>query len=287
LTPYDYGQSLIYALKSGKINFAFTDLARAQSSTNMGSSPIQIPLTNLVYLGLNNTLGYTATSSFRKAIALCLDRSRIASDAFLSRATASSTPFNPNMYATAELENQLYADPDAANSILDALGYNERDDEGYRLHGVDRLTLSVLVNTENFYRTQTARVVKDNLAAIGVDCAITELSSKNFLAAVQSSEFEMYIGETRLYANNDLSEFFSSGGALSYGGVANSGMPYASLREGQIGYTYFCSTFFEQSPFIPLVFRNGVACFTETMSYNVKSSMSDPFFNIENWTYAQ
>ncbi len=289
LTAYDYDQSLIYTLKSGEIDFAYTDLSQAQSSTNMGSSPIQVPLTNLVYLGVNNSSGVTAVASFRKAIALCIDRSRIVSEAFLSRATAASTPFNPNMYAMKEIENQLYANGEEADAILDALGYTRRDEEGYRLYGNERLTLSVLVNTDNFYRTQAAHVVKENLAAVGIDCVITEHNAADYRSAVQASNFQLYIGETRLYANNDLSEFFTADGALSYGGTASGQVAssYRSMRQGEIGYNSFCNVFFDQSPFIPLVFRNGVSFFTQTMSYNVKSSMSDPFFNIEDWTYAQ
>ncbi len=289
LVSYDYTQSLVYTLKSGAIDFAFTDLAQAQSSTNMGSSPIQVPLTNLVFIGVNNTSGVTATASFRKALSLCLDRSQIVSDAFLSRATPSSTPFNPNMYATKELDNQLYADVEGAGSILDALGYTARDEQGYRLHGNNRLTLSVLVNTDDFYRTQTARVIKNNLAQVGIDCVIIERNPRDYLSAVQASDFQLYVGETRLFANNDLSPFFSGEGALSYGGASggSAAASYFSMRRGEIGYTYFCNAFFDQAPFIPLVFRNGVSFFTQTMSYNVKSSMSDPFFNIEDWTYAR
>ncbi len=289
LTAYDYGQSLIYTLKSGAIDYAFTDLAQAQSSTNMGSSPVQVPLTNLVYVGVNNTSGVTSAASFRKALSLCLDRSQIVSEAFLSRATPASTPFNPNMYATKELDNQLYADVAGANSILDALGYTARDEQGYRMYGNNRLTLSVLVNTDNFYRTQAARVIKENLSQVGIDCEINERNPDDYLLAVRASDFSLYIGETRLYANNDLSAFFTGDGALSYGGTANGSVAssYFSLRRGEMDYSYFNDVFFEQSPFIPLVFRNGVSFFTQTMSYNVKSSMSDPFFNIEDWTYAR
>lgn len=289
LAPFDYKQSLIYTLKSGAIDFAFTDLAQVQSSTNMGSSPIQVPLSNLVYLGVNNTSGVTATASFRKAISLCLDRSAIVSEAFLSRASAASAPFNPNMYATKDLEVQLAADSAAADAMLDALGYTQRDADGYRLHGAQRLTLTVLVNTDSFYRTQTARVVQQNLAAVGIDCVINELSPDDYRAAVTNGQFELYIGEVRLHANNDLSPFFTAGGALAYGGVSAdpAASAYYALRRGESGYQSFCSLFAEQSPFIPLVFRNGVSCFARTMAYNVKSSMSDPFFNIEDWSYAQ
>ncbi len=287
LTPYSYNDSLIHALKGGVIDFAFTDLVKAQSSTNMGSSPIQVPMTNLVFVGLNGSRGYTATASFRKAISLCIDRTDIVSQAFLSRASASSTPFNPNMYATAELANQLDADTQAANSILDALGYTTRDEEGYRLHGTQRVALNLLINTENFYRTQTAKLVKENLAAIGVDCVIVEKNSAAFLTAVQSGDFEMYIAETKLFANNDLSPFLQQGGALSFG-LATGGLfaQYTSVQAGQTGYDYFCTQFLEQSPFIPLVFRNGVSFFSRTMAYNVRSSASDIFFNIEDWRYA-
>ncbi len=288
LTPFAYGDSLIHSLKMGKINFAFSDLAQAQSSTNMGSNPVQIPLTNLVYLGVNNTRGYTQTASFRKALSLAINREKIAAEAFFSRATPASTPFNPSMYATKELPNRLAADTEGANSVLDALGYTERDADGYRLSGNARVTLNLLVNTENLYRTQTAQQIQRALKDVGIDCVITEQNFNSYTEQVTASNFDLYIGEVKLFANNDLSEFFRSEGSLTYGGTAGSGLyaSYTSLRAGQTSYEAFCSAFEEQSPFIPLLFRTGISGFTQTMSYNVRSSISDVFFNIEDWTYA-
>ncbi|SDO09354.1 ABC transporter substrate-binding protein [Acetanaerobacterium elongatum] len=288
LTPFNYGDSLINSLKMGKINFAFSDLSQAQSSTNMGSNPVQISLTNMVYLGINNTRGVTQTASFRKAISLAINREGLASEAFFSRAVPSAVPFNPSMYVTKELPNRVQADTEGANSILDTLGYTVRDDEGYRKNGNDRLTVNLLVNTENLYRTETAARIQQALKDVGIECTINEQNFERYTSLVQASDFDLYIGEVKLYANNDLSEFLKSEGALTYGGTANTDLyaAYTALRAGQTDYATFCSSFEEQSPFIPLVFRTGISGFTRTMSYNVKSSISDIFFNIEDWNYA-
>lgn len=288
LTPFTYGDSLINSLKMGKINFAFSDLSQAQSSTNMGSNPVQIPLTNMVYLGVNNTRGATQTASFRKAISLAINREGLASEAFFSRAIPSALPFNPSMYVTKELPNRIKADTEGANGILDALGYTGRDDEGYRKNGNGRLTVTLLVNTENLYRTKTASWIQQALKDIGIDCIINEQNFNQYTALVQASDFDLYIGEVKLYANNDLSEFLKSEGTLTYGGTANTELyaAYTALRAGESDYAAFCGTFEEQSPFIPLVFRTGISGFSRTMSYSVKSSISDIFFNIEDWNYA-
>ena len=46
-----------------------------------------------------------------------------------------------------------------------------------------------------------------------------ELSGSAYTNALKNKEFDIYLGQTKLSANMDLSAFFSSRGALSYGGV--------------------------------------------------------------------
>ena len=44
------------------------------------------------------------------------------------------------------------------------------------------------------------------------------------MAALQAGNYDAYLGEVRLTANFDLSEFFRTGGALSYGAVADASL---------------------------------------------------------------
>ena len=48
---------------------------------------------------------------------------------------------------------------------------------------------------------------------------VEELPWEEYLAALESGEFDLYFGEVRLTANWDLSDLVGTGGAMNYGGV--------------------------------------------------------------------
>ncbi len=82
-------------------------------------------------------------------------------------------------------------------------------------------TVVLLVNKDDSLRLRAARAVGEMLTAGGLVVQMKELDTSAYKKALQNKEYDLYLGQTKLSANMDLSPFFSSSGALNYGGINN------------------------------------------------------------------
>jgi len=85
-----------------------------------------------------------------------------------------------------------------------------------------------------------------------------ELNGQNYEYAIISREFDIYVGQTKLSPNMDLSAFFSTYGELSYGGV-NDRSAYALCLESLANYGNYYSlhqTVMDQGLLCPVLFRS-------------------------------
>ena len=84
----------------------------------------------------------------------------------------------------------------------------------------------LLVNADDSARLRAARYIADCLTEYGLPTATLECSGQNYEAVLRANNWDIYLGQTRLPPNMDLSEFFRVWGELSPGG-----MPTDSLLE--------------------------------------------------------
>lgn len=103
---------------------------------------------NMDYDGNPEIAEYTVGSrDFRKALSLAIERSEINETFFLGVGNeASLCPANASPYFPSDRWDEEFArfDLDEANTILDSIGLDQRDDEGYRLlPSGERLVLSI------------------------------------------------------------------------------------------------------------------------------------------------
>ena len=56
---------------------------------------------------------------------------------------------------------------------------------------------------------------------------------------------------------------------------------YEKYMKGEISVTEMLTSFSEETPFIPLVFRKGTVSYSKHFSKELISSISDPYYNIE------
>lgn len=78
-----------------------------------------------------------------------------------------------------------------------------------------------LVNKEDTLRLRVARAIVQMLEQSGLDVTILETTYKYCEDYLRYGEYDLYLGQTRLSPNMDLSPFFSATGSLSYGGMNN------------------------------------------------------------------
>lgn len=251
----------IYPFKANEISAYKQDLSDG-NYINLSSSTISEKMNNLVYVGVNSKWAGSITSQawVRKAINIGISRSSVVATSFLGQGTAVVTPFRNEFYKL-DKEKLYNASGDAkkAIEILEKNGYTSVNDEGKRTDGVDYLDIDILVCSENQYKVAVAKAVEKSLEDLGFDVTITQKkTSAEFLEALEKEEFCLYIGETQLTGNMDLTEFFDKKGSLNYGINPGFNAKYMAYRNGEISASEFVDVFYAHVPFIPLYYRKAV-----------------------------
>ena len=82
----------------------------------------------------------------------------------------------------------------------------------------------ILVNCDDSYRLRTARYLAKQLTELGLETGTLEYggsTNTTYQQVLQAGSFDLYLGQTKLSANYDLSQFFKGWGNLGWGGIAD------------------------------------------------------------------
>lgn len=268
-------ESIDNAINIGNISLAFRDLGR-DSSRKITSGKRLVNMNNLVYLGVNNKRGITANAEIRKAISLAIDREMLVKSPYNSYAQAATTVFNPQFeLATTDIFDRS-ADVNAAKQAI-------------AKSGVSSLSLSLIVNGDNTDRVTCAKLIKQQLEAVGFSVSVTTVDSfEKYEERIKNENFDLYLGETKITPDMSLNTFFSSSGATHYGINADkckSADQYEKYRNGEAELGTFLLTFSDEMPYIPLLYRKGMICYSKAMNGDMQGTYNDCFANIENWYF--
>ena len=189
----DY-KSLLYLLSNGEIDMAVTDLLPGDRS--LSGSAVFADENRLLFLGVNRA--DTVPRSLCEALACAIDRESILEDCYSGCGAVTLTPFNPRAAAFGSLESGLTYDSSALRDYLAQSGYTEKDEEGYLVRNGRRFSLKLLVNSDNASRLLAAKNIVRQLYEFGIETELTSLPYSRYVAALQSGDFDLYLGETRL-----------------------------------------------------------------------------------------
>lgn len=244
--------------------------------------------TNFTYLGINSNTKVLRESNVRRAIALLINRTELASVSFAGFGVAASTPFHPSFYG---LEGctlpPIKHDTKAAIGLLEEAGYDIVSEIGIRYAPEKgKLEITLLVNKDNSFKLAIARNIQQALAEADIRVILKEYSYSKYVSAVEAGAYDLYIGEGRLSNSFDLSVFFAEGGALGYGidAECESAKDYHSYENGDKTMQEFLDTFSDDLPFIPLAYRKGLTVRSEKIKTKNTTIVSDYYFNINEWT---
>ena len=79
----------------------------------------------------------------------------------------------------------------------------------------------LLVNADDSARLRAARYIAACLTEYGLPTGTLECTGQNYVAVLRANNWDIYLGQTRLPPNMDLSEFFRPWGELRPGGLEN------------------------------------------------------------------
>ena len=126
----------------------------------------------------------------RKAIELSIDRQSIVDDVFVGRARVPHTYLLPPQWAAAEDLPAGRPDRERARALLVEAGFS-KGDFGILQRGAERMTATIGVAAGSQARTDVARRVAGDLAAIGIAVDVRERAAAELLSEVRAGRFDL------------------------------------------------------------------------------------------------
>lgn len=276
--------TLIGSLSIGDISF-YASEQDSESTTSIANKTAYYKLNNLVFIGFNATGGGALSQPLlRQAVSAAVNRSLICEKAYFSRAYVASGLLNPAYPLSGGSVLPTTADTASAGELLTQAGYTTSTQNPY-LVGADgqALVLRLLCPAGSTGKTYTANLIKEQLAraGIGVEVTVAE-SDEAYLAALAAGNFDMYIGEIKLYNNMDMRPFFTTDGGANYGIAASDALlgAWAAFRQDSARAEEFEQAFADEMPFAPLAYRCGIFSYNRTLD-GVNPSLSDLFYEFD------
>lgn len=294
--------SVSHYVEVGATDFYYTDIADGQI-VRMSGQKTDINLNQLVYIGINHTYGQLGQRNMRYAISSALDREEICSLAYYNNATPANGFYPPYFKETAPVQTlKSSADMQITVENLEKIGYNSLNGQGYRVNSSGNSpSYTLLVNSENRSRVATANRIASQLETAGIKIKVIEKSLADYTAALQSGDFQLYLGEIRILANMDMSGLVMTGGSAAYGIVKpqpledgtvpadNIADSISALYSGNATVPDTAGVLITEMPVIPVCYRNGLLFSNNNIKLSsgekISASRSDIFLSAEDYVY--
>ena len=162
-----------------------------------------------LYLGCNIDSDIFSKPKVRAALTYAIDRNLLVEKYYRNFAHSATLPASPlSPYYSKSLASKYEYDPERFTQALS---------ESY-LTGA---TIRIIVNKSDTLRLRIAREIGKMMEACGLVVEMMETTGNDYYYYLNIREFDIYVGQTKLSTNMDLSAFFAPGGAMRYGGMTD------------------------------------------------------------------
>lgn len=162
-----------------------------------------------LYLAFNAKSKVFTTEALRSAVTHAIDREYLVETFYRGFARGVTLPASPlSPYYDAALAERYGYDQAKLTEML----------TGANLQGAQ---VTMLLNSDDSLRLRAGRAIADMLEVCGLEVTTLEVNSAEFKKQLKDGEYDLYLGQTRLSPNMDLSAFFTKNGSLNYGGLTD------------------------------------------------------------------
>lgn len=166
-----------------------------------------------LYLACNMDSAVFSDPAVRSALVRAIDRDTLAEDFYRGFARSASLPASPLSPNYSEVLAARYA-YDGGEALTQAVAQSA-------MVGKE---IILLVNSDDSLRVRVAREIGKMLTASGLKVQLQELSTSKYQESLKFRTYDLYLGQTKLSNNMDLTHFFSSKGSLNYGKISDVAM---------------------------------------------------------------
>ena len=270
---HDAPKAVIDSYEYNRVDAVFTrSTAGAQYKTGTMSVSMQYRTSQLECL-LTNNQASELTPEVRRAIRFVIDRQKIISNIYSGMAVQTNLPFYPGTWMYNDsLDSQFTVNLDEARRLLEQAGWEDTDDNGVldrqTTEGKTRelsLRFYVYEEPDNDVRLETANLIKEQLAQVGIECRIEPMTFANVKEKLSAGSFDLALVSFSLDVCPDPGFLLMKGNTGNYVRYKSDKMTALcnELRKEptQEGYRQklmeIQSLFVEDCPFICLCFRTG------------------------------
>lgn len=162
-----------------------------------------------LYLVSSSKSAVFSNDTVRKALTHAIDRDYLVEEYYRGFARSATLPASPlSPYYNATLASKYKYN---AQKFVDAL--NEAQLQGS--------SITLLLNSDDSLRLRVGQQIANMLRECGLNVTVLEMTTDKFTEHVKWGTYDLYLAQTKLSPNMDLTPFFRSGGSLSYGGLAD------------------------------------------------------------------
>lgn len=279
---------LIYAFDTREVGLVTADLTGSDTlGFSSGYEVWEYPTTDLLYLGFQTGRGFCADAALRQAVGCMVDRTSIVTALYARHAEEAALPVHPANpgYDRAAAETLAYS-PQKAAELLAQAGYTKREEKLY--YRGRPVTLELLVDADNAFRTATADFLAEELEKLGIAVTVSRLSWSEFTARLTAGTFDLYLAETLMTADFDPESLIGSTGSLNFGkwNDPETDTLLSALRSGESGVRrQLYDLLSRQSPIAPICFKNHTALTQWGRMEGLTPTRADPFAG-ESWRLA-
>ena len=160
-----------------------------------------------LFLACNKRSQVFSNKALRVALTHAIDRDALVMEYYRGFAQSAYMPASP--------DSPRY-DPNAEEKA----GYDpELFTQALADAALENMAITLLVNKADSRRVKVARSIGKMLEGYGFTVTISALSGNSYTNALKNNKFDLHLGQTKLSANMDLTEFFRPYGEMSRGGL--------------------------------------------------------------------
>lgn len=282
--------NVMYALESREIEAVHVTTEQLRTYSPKGNVTT-FPYTNrrFTFLGIRAE-GVLADKQVRRAISLVLNREEISKNAMFGRMTVSDLPFLPgSAYNMPVTEETNVEDPTA---LLEAAGYRKATDGRWQKEteeGAQRLYVSILVNQENEVRCAAAEEIVKQLNAFGIGADVVRTDFETYQLRVEEMEYSMFLGETILGDDLDVSIFVGADARFASPGSAYMDELMARARTAVVQsdkdatFVEIADAFADEMPVISIGFGQDAVIVNDRIAGEIVPVYGNPFASFFAW----
>ncbi len=286
-------EKYISMFNASVFDVADSNMIDMKTYTPKSKANVQNYISNrMIYVGFNSESSVFRFPEARRSVSKLIDRKNIASHIYFSGAEATAYPINPMSYVYPETEVNLYRDETTAEEILKENGWELNTNDIYHLvgeRGATYFTVSILVNGDDESRVKIAEELSETMNRIGMFNTVTKCNSQQFISRIESGSYDMFIGETELTPNGDLSDLLSSDNVLNYKNQDCDALlsQIGTLTEDidiKTAWENLADLVVDESPFAPICFIKESIITSARIKSGVYPSPLNSVQRTENWS---